>query len=363
MPVWVVSRYADARAALADPRLRKDAVGLRAALTAKLAEAGRPTELSGLFNPHMLNSDPPDHSRLRRLLARDFTARRVAELRPRVAAITTELVDALPTGEPVDLIDGLAFPLPITVICELLGVPVANREQFRAWSTDLVAGSPERTMASSGAMAGYFVDLIGRKRADPGDDLLSALTLANSDGDRLSGEELLGTAFLLLVAGHETTVNLIGNGAHALLRDPHRWRRLHDDPALLPGAIEELLRFDSPVRTSTPRFTSEPVDIGSTVIPANDLVLVALGSANRDADRFERPDEVDLHRPQGGHLAFGHGIHYCLGAPLARLEAEVALGLLTERFPLTSLAVAEGELRRQPSAIMNGFRALPVVLA
>jgi cytochrome P450 len=362
VPVWVVGRYEEARAALADPRLSKDADQLSEIMRTRLAEAGALAEVSGVFAPHMLFSDPPRHTRLRRLLARDFTPRRVEQLRPRVERITDDLLDALPTDQPTDLLDGFAFPLPFTVIAELLGVPEADRPVFRAWVTQLMNEDPETSVAASQQMAGYFTALIADKRAYPEDDLVSALTLPDADGDRLTEAELLGTVFLLLVAGHETTTNLIGNGARALLAEPDRWRDLADQPDLLPRAVEELLRYDSPIRMATHRFTAEPVVIGDTPIPAGEIVLISLGSANRDDRRFDHAGELDLHRQPGAHLTFGHGIHYCLGAPLARMEGEVAFGRLTRRFPNARLAVTQTELHRRASSIINGFEALPVVL-
>ena len=363
LPVWVVTRYAEARAVLSDPRFAKDADELRTAIVGKLAAAGRPTELSGLFGKHMLTADPPDHTRLRRLLARDFTPGRVAELRPRVREVTDELLDRLPVGEPVDLVAELAFPLPITVIGELFGGPPERSADFHAWSSALLAASTERTIAASRAMAGYIAELVAARRAAPADDLLSALCRATEDGDRLTDAELEGTAFLLLVAGHETTAGLIGNGVLALLRDPARWRWLAAHPAAVPAVVEELLRFDGPVRTTTPRFTREPVTVGGTAIPAGEVVLVVLTSANRDPDRFADPELLDLDRPAGGHLAFGHGIHHCLGAPLARMEAEVALGRLLARYPDATLAADPTTLRRRTSVTVNSLLRLPVQLA
>ena len=362
LPVWVVGRYEEARAALADPRLSKDADQLSEIMRARLAEAGALAEVSGVFAPHMLFSDPPRHTRLRRLLARDFTPRRVEQLRPRVERITDDLLDALPTDQPVDLLDEFAFPLPFTVIAELLGVPEADRPVFRGWVTQLMNEDPETSVAASQQMAGYFTALIADKRAYPEDDLVSALTVPDDDGDQLTEAELLGTVFLLLVAGHETTTNLIGNGARALLADPDRWRALAGQPDLLPRAVEELLRYDSPIRMATHRFTAEPVVIGDTPIPAGELVLISLGSANHDDRRFDRAGELDLHRQPGAHLTFGHGIHYCLGAPLARMEGEIAFGRLARRFPDARLAVDPTDLHRRASSIVNGFEALPVLL-
>lgn len=360
-PLWVISRYADARAALNDPRFSKDSERLNAVILSKLDQPEG--ELSGLFSKHMLNSDPPDHTRLRKLLARDFTARRIANLRPRVESLVTDLLDGLPTGEPVDLIERFAFPLPITVICELMGVPEADRGRFRGWTSALM--EPARHgdgLTASREMAAFFLDLFAAKRANPGEDLISALTVASDDGDRLSEEELLATAFLLIVAGHETTVNLVGNGVRWLLETPEKWAALRERPELLPRAVEEVLRFDGPLRMATHRFTTEDVTVGDVTIPAGELVMINLTSANRDAAQFEDADELDLDRAHSGHLAFGHGLHHCLGAPLARLEGEVAFAELTRRFPSARLAVPTEDLHRGTSLIMNGYRTLPVVL-
>ncbi|MCX2731482.1 cytochrome P450 [Saccharopolyspora sp. NFXS83] len=360
-PLWVISRYADARAALNDPRLSKDSDRLNAVILSKLPEPA--DELSGLFSKHMLNSDPPDHTRLRKLLARDFTARRIANLRPRVESLVTDLLDGLPTGEPLDLIERFAFPLPITVICELMGVPEDDRSRFRDWTGALLEPAHDgEGLTASREMAAFFRELFAAKRATPGEDLISALTVASDDGDRLSEEELLATAFLLIVAGHETTVNLVGNGVRWLLEDPAKWAALRERPELPPRAVEEVLRFDGPLRMATHRFTTEDVTIGEVTIPAGELVMINLTSANRDSAQFEHADELDLDRAHSGHLAFGHGLHHCLGAPLARLEGEVAFAELARRFPAARLAVPDEDLHRGTSLIMNGYRALPVVL-
>jgi cytochrome P450 len=357
-PVWVVTRYADARAALADPRLIKDWRTLWPGNAA-------PDDGFASLDIHMLSTDPPDHDRLRRLVTKAFTARRIEQLRPRVTEITTSLLDEMPVGGQVDLLEAFAFPLPITVICELLGVPDSDRADFRAW-TQAVLSTGEAAAESGTAameMAGYFTALVADKRAHPADDLLSALIDARDAGDGLSERELLGMLFLLLVAGHETTVNLIGSGTLALLLSPGELARLRADSSLLPGAVEELLRYTSPVNHATFRFTAEAVKIGGTVIPAREAVLVALASANRDPDRYPAPDRLDIGRDAGGHLAFGHGIHYCLGAPLARMEGVIAFGALLSRFPGMTLAVPPDSLRWRPSTLIRGLETLPVRLS
>jgi cytochrome P450 len=354
-PAWLVTGYAEARAALADPRLGKRVPGWHP----------DPDSIYAALDGHMLNSDPPDHERLRRLVNKAFTTRRVEELRPRIASITAELLDDMSAQREVDLLSSFAFPLPITVICELLGVPVADRDDFRAWSASVVSNTvtPEEFMKDATAMVRYIRALLAAKRQEPVDDLLSALILARDEGDRLGENELISMVFLLLVAGHETTVNLIASGMLALLLNPGEFGRLRADRSLLGGAVEELLRYVNPVNHATYRFASGPVEIGGAHIGPNEPVLVALSSANRDPSRYAEPDRLDLGRDSSGHLAFGHGIHYCLGAPLARLEAEIAFGGLLERFGSMTLAVPADSLRWRPSTLIHGLEALPVRLA
>jgi cytochrome P450 len=265
----------------------------------------------------------------------------------------------------VDLLASFAFPLPITVICELLGIPVGDRDDFRTWSATIVsnAAAPEVFQAHTTAMVRYFMALLAAKRREPGDDLLSALIAARDEEDSLSENELVSMAFLLLVAGHETTVNLIASGVLALLLNPAELARLRAEPALIDGAVEELLRYVSPVNHTTFRCAAEPVEIGGVRISRYDPVLIALSGANRDPARFGDPDRLDLGRDSAGHLAFGHGIHYCLGAPLARLEAEIAISALLTRFGSISLAVPAASLRWRPSTLIHGLESLPVRLA
>lgn len=361
MPAWIVSDYAEARAALTDPRLGKDNTRMRELF----AQHGNNTVLAtSSIAAHMLNTDPPDHTRLRKLVNKAFTARSVQHLRPRVEQITDELLDEASAQPTVDLLDALAFPLPITVISELLGVPASERDDFRAWSNTLVsAGAREDVQAAAMAVGEYLTNLVAAKRQVPGEDMLSALVEARDAEDSLSEPELVSMAFLLLLAGHETTVNLIGNGTLALLRDPQQLAALRADRSLLPNAVEEFLRFDGPVNLATLRYTAEPVTIGGTEIPAGEFVLVSLVAGNRDPDRFADPHRLDVTRETGGHLAFGHGIHFCVGAPLARMEAEVAFGRLLDRFPNLALAAEPETLRWRESTLMHGLSTLPVRLA
>ncbi|MBV9450225.1 MAG: cytochrome P450 [Streptosporangiaceae bacterium] len=363
--VWLVTRYAEARIALSDPRFSKD--GRRAAevLPAQHAETDgkQAPAFIGALGRHMLNTDPPDHKRLRSLVSRAFTGRRIAALRPRIEVIAGDLLDSLPTGTPFGLLRDFAVPLPLTVICELLGIPEQERTEFRDWTDALVyADAPEQLMPAGRAMAGYLTELVERKRVEPDEHLVSALTQADDAGDRLTRAEITATVFLLLIAGYETTVNLIGNGTLALLLNPDQLAALRADESLLSPAIEEFLRYEGPFNMATMRFTLEPAELGGAHIPAGAFVMVSLASANHDPQRYPDPDRLDLARDTVGHLAFGHGVHYCLGAPLARLEASIAFRGLLARFPGMALAVPPSELRWRTSPVMRGLMELPVVL-
>ncbi|MEQ0565977.1 cytochrome P450 [Amycolatopsis sp. NEAU-NG30] len=364
LPCYLVTGFAEARALLADPRLKKDSARTRELFEAKLPPEAMQAGLGQDLSFHMLNSDPPDHTRLRKLVNKAFTARTVARLRPRVEEITAELLDALAGQERADLVAAFAAPLPITVICELLGVREEDRTKFSGWSRTLLntAMQPEEVQAAAQNMFAYLTDLIAQKRAEPAADLLSDLVHASDDGDSLSGPELVSMAFLLLVAGHETTVNLIANGVLALLREPEQLARLRADPELLPAAVEEFLRFDGPIHLATLRFTAEPVEAGGVTIPEGEFVLISLLGANRDPERYPDPAKLDITRAAGGHVAFGHGIHYCVGAPLARLEAEIAIGGLLERFPDLALDAKPDELVYRSSSLVHGLETLPVRL-
>ncbi|MFF4346922.1 cytochrome P450 [Streptomyces sp. NPDC001530] len=347
---WLVVGYEEARAALADPRLSKDST--------KQGMSSLDDELMGRY---LLITDPPEHTRLRSLVAGAFTMRRVAELRPRVQRITDDLLDAmLPKGR-ADLVDSFAYPLPLTVICELLGVPDIDRVAFRALSNEIVAPSdPGAELTAMEQLAAYLDELIENKRCTaPADDLLSALIRTRAqDGDRLSRDELRAMAFILLVAGHETTVNLITNGVRSLLTHPDQLAALRADMTLLDGAVEEVLRFEGPVETATYRYAAEPMEIGDRSIAVGDPVMIGLDAADRDAAYCPDPHRFDIHRAPQGHLAFGHGVHYCLGAPLARLEARIALRSLLDRCPDLALDGPPGDWL--PGMLMRGLRHLPV---
>jgi cytochrome P450 len=351
--IWLVTRYADVRAALANPLLGKDAARL-----ADTADRRSPMRSGGVLGAHMLNMDPPDHDRLRRLVSRAFTVRRIEDLRPRIERITADLLDAIDPGGEVDLLESFAFPLPVTVICELLGMPEADRADFRVWSNVLVTGGHRDTVRQAmESVAAALTALVAAKRADPGEDMLSELVRARDADDRLSENELISMAFLLLVAGHETTANLIGNGVLALLDNPDQQAALRADRSLLPGAIEEMLRYQGPLRQATPRFTVAPTVIGGVEVPAGDVVTLMVGSANRDERRYPDADEFDLRRDPAGHLAFGHGIHFCLGAALARIEGELALSALLRRCRTVELS---GPVTRGTTPMFRSIRHLPV---
>jgi cytochrome P450 PksS len=312
----------------------------------------------------MLDLDEPDHARLRALVHRAFAPHLVERLRDRVQALADRLLGEAAGAGRLDLVAGYALPIPATVIADLLGVPPADQHRFHRWTQRMVSASTPGdfllALPSLYRLARYVRTLIAARRAAPRDDLLTALVRAEEAGDRLSPDELLGMAVLLLVAGHETTVNLIAGGALALLQHPDQLERLRRDPSLLPAAVEELLRFTSPVELATERYAREPVEVAGATIPAGDLVLAVLGSANRDPRHFDRPDELDLARAPNRHLAFGQGAHYCLGAPLARLEGQIAFATLLRRLPHLRLAVPPGDLRWRRGLFLRGLQALPV---
>jgi cytochrome P450 len=354
---WLVTRYAEARRVLADSRLAKDPALMRAHLKTPPPEGDE-----RLVGRHMLHADPPAHTRLRRLVSRVFTPRRVDELRPHIQQVAGDLLERMAAGSTADLINTLAFPLPIAVICELLGVPLEDRQSFRQWSDAIVAGyvGRERDPEAFQQLSAYLGGLIATKRRALGTDLLSDLIAVRDADDRLSETELRSMVFLLLIAGHETTVNLIGNATYLLLTHPEQWTLLRAEPDRVPAAVEEALRYDSPVQTATLRVTRQPVSLDGITIPSGELVLVCVASANRDGARIADPDRFDLTRRDLTHLSFGHGIHFCLGAPLARVEAEVALRGLLAHFPDLTLALPAHRLAWRPGMFMRGLVSLPV---
>ncbi len=366
---WLVTRYADARQALADQRLSKDPAHHAGSAHAK-GKTGIPGERKAELMTHLLNIDPPDHTRLRRLVSKAFTPPTVAEFAPRVQELTDQLIDAfVEKGEgTADLIHDFAFPLPIYAICDLLGVPREDQDDFRDWAGMMIrhGGGPRGGVARSvKKMRNYLAELIHRKREEPGDDLISGLIRASDHGEHLTENEAAAMAFILLFAGFETTVNLIGNGVYALLRNPEQRELLQraleeGDTALLATGVEELLRYDGPVELATWRYATEPLTLGGRDIAAGDPVLVVLAAADRDPERFSEPDTLDLARRDNQHLGYGHGIHYCLGAPLARLEGQTAIATLLRRLPDLRLAVEPDDLRWRGGLIMRGLRTMPV---
>ncbi|MGW2920802.1 cytochrome P450 family protein [Streptomyces angustmyceticus] len=360
---WVVTGHAACRTALADPRLSKDGATERFA-----RYAGLPTDgPGGALTTHILNSDPPRHTRLRRLVQQAFTQRRVTSLRPGIEARVTALLDALDGSDvpdEVDLIDRFALPLPLAVIFNLLGADPADPGilQVRGHTVTGDEGDGEVSVPTAEAMLDRLRALIEQKRAHPGDDLLSALAAARDDGDRLTEEEVTSMAFLLVLAGHQTTVNLIANGLYTLLTHPGQLAAVRADASLLPRLTEEVLRHESPFSMASLRYTTQPVTIAGTTIPAGEFVQIALLAANRDPEVFTDPDRFDLTRDASGHLAFGHGIHHCLGAPLARLQAEIAFGHVLRRFPALRLAAPDHAPAWQDNPRHRGLLTLPVRL-
>jgi cytochrome P450 len=362
-PIWFVTRYEEAAAVLLDDaRFARDP---KLALTAEELGA-RPAHAAALpFENHMLNRDGDDHRRLRRLVTKAFTPRMVEQLRPRIQAIADELLDAVAARGSMDLAAEYAFPLPITVIAELLGVPAADQDRFRRWSDAIITPvltdeALEGFFAEMGAFVEYLTAFFAERRASPTDDLVSALLRARDEGDALSEDEVFGTVVLLIVAGHETTVGLIGNAVLNLLEHPAELARVREDPSLLPGAIEEVLRREGPVERTLNRWATTDVELGGQTIRRGELVIAIVNAADRDPERFAEPDRLDVGRIDTRHLAFGRGSHYCLGAPLARLEAEIALATLLRRLPNLRLTLPREELRWRATPGFRRLEALPV---
>jgi cytochrome P450 len=358
---WVLTRYDDAVMVLRDPRFGREGM-------AKLMEARLGLTQDSSRSRDMLFQDPPDHTRLRGLVSRAFTPRVVEVMRPHIQEIVDGLLDRVEGAHAMDVIEDLAYPLPVTVICEMLGVPASDQDVFKHWSTD-IARSLDAAVLPAGsdaiprgrdarlALADYFRGLIATRRKNSKADLLSALIAAEEEGNKLSEGELVSTCMLLLIAGHETTVNLIGNGLLALLQHPDQMRALMNDPALIQTAVEELLRFDGPVQR-TGRMTTTDVEIGGKHVAKDSVVVSVIGAANRDPAHFSDPDRLDISRKENRHIAFGFGIHFCLGAPLARIEGQIALGALVRRLPGLKLVSDTPEWRE--SSTLRGLKTLPV---
>lgn len=356
---WVVTRYGDAREVLADPEMLKDP--LAGEETWFKAGLGLPYDHRDSLRRSMVNVDSPDHARLRRVAGAAFTPRRVRALEESAERVTARLLDALVASSDPDLVRDLAYPLPIAIICDVLGVPETDRSEFHRQAAVIDSSSYEEIEAIAATtdwFDSYLGSLVDARLAEPTDDLLNDLVQAHRAGD-LTRDEVTSTAFLLLVAGHETTVALIGNMLLTLLRHPDLWERVRDDRSLLGPAIEESLRLESPLQNATWRFPARPTTVGGVRLEAGEPVLVSLLAAGRDPERYEDPDTFDLERGSS-HLSFGHGAHFCVGAQLARMEARVAVGAVLDRLPGPRLRVPESELRWWPSMIMHGLFALPV---
>jgi cytochrome P450 len=363
-PIWFVTRYDDVAAMLTDNE--RFVLDPALALTPdELAARGAALELDPRVNENLLAKDGADHRRLRRLVAKAFTPRMVEGLRPRIQEIADELIDQVADRGRTELVDDFAFPLPITVIAELLGIPIEDRARFREWSNTFVTPplSPElveQAERHTEEFVRYLNELFARRRAEPTDDLVSALVRAEDEGDHLSENELYSMVVLLIVAGHETTVSLITNAVHALLSHPDQLAALRADPSLMPTAVEELLRFDSPVERTITRWAAADVGLGGRTIARGDLVIAVVGSANRDERQFARSSELDLERAENRHVGFGRGPHFCLGAPLARLETEIALETLLRRLPGLRLAIADEDLYWRPIPLFRSLAELPL---
>jgi cytochrome P450 len=364
---WLVLSHEAAHQALGDVRLSKD---MLAALDddPEVVDPGLP---GPALARHMMNLDPPDHTRLRRLVARAFVPTRIAALDPAIERIADDLLDNLESAGPdsvVDLVEGFAYPLPFRVICELLGVHEDDRahlrQAFRTLFQPWSGSPPPEAVAASDTIVASLEHLVATHREHDQDDLVGVLVAASDDDERLTEQELLGSLFQLIVAGHDTTTNLIGNGVVDLLTHTEQWRRLRDDPNLMPAAIEELIRFSTPAPHATFRVTTEPMELGGVEIPTGEQVLICLGAANHDPTFYADPAVLDISREPRPHLGFGHGIHFCLGAPLARLEARIAFNALLKRFPDLQLAVDRRDLRwtHGDGLVLRGLDQLPVLL-
>lgn len=362
-PIWFVTSYEHVDTVLRDPRFVRDE---RNAKTAEELAAMPPIPpIFSMINNHMLAKDGEDHRRLRALVSKAFTPRLIKAMHGRIQEIAHKLLDEVVEKGEMDLIEGFAYPLPITVIAELLEIPMTDQKQFREWSQALLSPimdeeSRERMMLLMMEFVNYLNILFDERQANPGDDLITGLIQAEEEGDKLSREELFSMLVLLIVAGHETTVGLIGNGAFALLQDQELLARLKENPADVPAAVEEFLRYDGPVERVFVRWAAEDVVLGGQSIKRGEPVISVIAAANRDPELFERPHELDIDRPQNKHMAFGKGVHFCLGAPLARLEGEVAFQTLLARLPNLRLNVAPeaAEVRWSPG--LRNFVSLPV---
>ncbi len=364
---WMITRYEDVASALKDPRFTTNMSRVRNAMS--WMESPLLPSAFRAMRSNMLSADDPAHRRLRDLVHKAFTPRMIETLGPRIQRITDDLLDRAGSRvNYVELIEDVALPLPLTVISEMLGIPEEDRARFRKWSNAMLEVSSAGALQVVGfvpivyRMMRYFRQLIAQRRVQPQDDLISELVRAEQDGDRLTEDEMISTIFLLLLAGHETTVNLIASGMLALLEHPDQRACLRENLDLMDSAVEELLRYGSPVEHASPRVVTEDVELHGKLMPKGDFVWLALASANRDESVFPNPDQLDITRTPNKHLAFGLGIHYCLGAPLARLEGKIALRALVERFPQMQLAVPTSQLQWRNAISVRGLKSLPVFL-
>lgn len=363
LDVWLVTRYDDVLMVLKDERFMKEQRRVQSAEQ----QAKRPW-IPAFIRPletNMLDQDDPAHARLRTLVHKAFTPRRIEQLQTRIQSIVDSLLDTAHARGSMELMRDFALPLPLIVISELLGVPATDRRRFHRLTKGILRPPSTfnilRVLPSLWSFMRYLRTLFAERRRQPKDDLLTALVQAEEGGDRLSPDELLAMVVLLLIAGHETTVNLIASGTLALLRDREQWQLLRARPELVKPAIEELLRFTAPVETATERYAREDMTLHGQAIRRGELVLAVLASANRDEQHFTSPDRLDITREPNRHLAFGHGIHYCVGAPLARLEGKIAIGTLVQRLPDLKLAIPAEHVRWRSTPVVRGVEALPVV--
>lgn len=359
---WLITRYEDALPLLKDNRLKKDWTNVFSQDTKNMYLS---VDNSDHLTTHMLNSDPPNHSRLRSLVQKAFTPKMIAQLDGRIQRIADDLISNIERKGTLNLVDDYSFPLPIIVISEMLGIPKDDQAKFRIWSHAVIA-SPEtpeeikETEKQLSEFITYLQYLVDIKRKEPKEDLVSALILAESEGHKLSARELYSMIMLLIVAGHETTVNLITNTVLALLENPNQLQLLKDNPKLIDSAIEEGLRYYSPVEVTTARWAAEPFQIHHQTIQKGDMVIIALASANRDETVFENPEIFDITRENNRHIAFGHGSHFCLGAPLARLEAKIAITTLFNRMPELQIKGNREEIKWQGNYLMRSLEELPL---
>ena len=363
--VWLVTRYDDVRALLQDPRVFKDGTRMNemfARHTGTYVEDEKPdVGFDDELSQHMLNSDPPRHTRLRSLVSKAFTLRRMEAFRPRINQLVGEMLDAIENRDDVDLVGEYAQPLPIVIICDVLGIPFEDREQFQQWAVELVGAGhpPEVVQAASDSVTEYGRQVINEKRKNPGDDMVSALVAGAEGGDRLTDDELVAMIFLFTVAGHITSQHTLSNGILSLLSNPDQLAKLRSDLSIMPQAIDELMRYDGGVGVATFRFTSEEIEVADTVIPKDQILALSILSAHRDDRRFPNANMLDLDRRPNGVLGFGHGPHFCIGQPLAKIQTDVALTQLLTRFPDLRMTADPSTFGWEQSTLLRGLLKLP----